>query len=64
LLVVDDETDEPIPGVRIRVKLPSGEVGTPRTDRRGTIHIGDLTPGTLDILEILDDDALEVIRIE
>ena len=64
LLVVDDETDEPIPGVRIRVKLPSGEVGAPRTDSRGTIHIGHLTFGTLDILEILDDEALEVIRIE
>ena len=64
LKVVDDETGEPIPGVRIRVKLPSGEVGAPTTDRRGIIHIGDLTPGTLDIQEILDDDALEVVGIE
>jgi hypothetical protein len=62
--VVDDETDEPIPGVRIRVRIPSGEVGTPTTDRRGTIHIGGLTPGTLDVLEILDDDALEVVGID
>jgi hypothetical protein len=64
LMVLDDETGEPIPGVRIRVKLPSGEVGAPATDRRGIIHIGDLNPGTLDIQEILDDDALEVVRIE
>lgn len=64
LKVVDDETGEPISGVRIRVKLPSGEVGAPTTDRRGTIHIGDLTPGALDIQAILDDDALEVVKIE
>ncbi len=64
LLVVDDETDEPIPGVRLKVKLPSGEVGEPRTDRQGAIHIDDLSPGTLDILGILDDDALEVVVIE
>lgn len=64
LLVVDDETDEPVPGVKMRVKLPSGRVTEPSTDQSGTIYIGDVDPGTLDILEILDDDALEVVRIE
>ncbi len=64
LRIVDDETDEPIPGVVLRVRLPSGETGKPRTDRRGTIYLDDLDPGTLDILEILDDDALEVVGIE
>ena len=64
LRIVDDETDEPIPGVVMRVKLPSGEVGRPRTNRHGTIYLDDLSPGTLDILEILDDDALEVVGIE
>ena len=62
--VVDDETDEPIPGVALRIKLPSGEVGRPRTNRRGTIYLDDLSPGTLDILEILDDAALEVVGME
>jgi len=64
LRVVDDETDEPMPGVVMRIKLPSGEVGKPRTDRRGTIYLDDLSPGTLDILEILDDDALEIVQID
>ncbi len=48
----------------MRVKLPSGEVGTPRTDRYGAIYLYDLDPGTLDILEILDDEALEVVAME
>ncbi len=64
LRVVDDETDEPMPGVMMKIKLPSGEVGTPKTDRRGTIYLDDLSPGTLDILEMLDDDALEVVGID
>ena len=64
LRIVDDETDEPIPGVAMRVKLPSGEIGKPRTDRSGTIYLDDLSPGTVDILGILDDDALEVVGVE
>lgn len=47
----------------MKVKLPSGKVGELSTDETGTIHIGDLTPGTMDILGILNSDALEVVRI-
>ncbi|MGD2123658.1 MAG: carboxypeptidase-like regulatory domain-containing protein [Gemmatimonadota bacterium] len=64
LLLVDDETEEPIPGVKIRVRLSSGETGEPTTDRRGTIYIDDVPPGTIDILEILDDEGLEVVEVD
>lgn len=62
--VVDDETGEPVQGVTLKLKLPSGEVGKPTTNRRGGIDLYDLTPGTVDIQEIIDSDALEVVGME
>jgi len=64
LKVVDDETGEPLPGVPVKIKLPSGEVGTPKTDWKGVIEVYELPPGTLDILEMLDEEAFEVVGID
>lgn len=64
LQVIDDETGAPLPGVPVKIKLPSGEVGTPKTDWKGVIEVYELPPGTLDILEMLDEEAFEVVGVD
>ncbi|GAF77424.1 unnamed protein product, partial [marine sediment metagenome] len=45
--VVDDETDEPVPGVALKITLPDGEEEVHTTDEQGTVEIDDLeAPGT------------------
>jgi hypothetical protein len=61
--VIDDGTEEPIPRVRLKVKLPSGEVRDLTTDADGTIEIKSLPAGTCDIQNMIDDAAFEVVRV-
>ena len=61
--VVDDETDQPVQGVKLKIKLPTGEVKEFTTDTQGMIEIKDLPPGTCDIEEMIDDEALEVVQV-
>ncbi len=62
--VVDEDTGEPVKDVTLKIKLPSDEVKEYKTDGSGTIEIQDLTPGSCEILEMRDEDALEVTRLQ
>ena len=62
--VVDDETDQPVSGIGLKIKLPAGETKDYTTDSNGIVHIDDLPPGTCDIVEITDPDASEVVQVE
>ena len=61
--VIDDETEEPIEGVKLKIKLPTGEVGEHTTDSDGTIEIKDLPDGACDIQRMEDDEAFEVVKV-
>lgn len=63
--VVKDETNEPCRNVRLKIKLPDGTAEMHTTDAEGMIEIDDLdTPGACEILEMHDDQAFEVVRVE
>lgn len=62
--VVNDETDEPMSGIGLKIKLTTGETKDYTTDGSGMIRIDDLPPGTCDIEEILDPDASEIVQVE
>lgn len=61
--VVDDATDEPIPGITLKVKLPTGQVQDLTTDADGMIEIKPVPAGTCDIEKMIDDAALEVVAV-
>ncbi len=61
--VVDDATGDPIPGVALKVKLPNGEVRDFTTDAAGRIDVRDIQPGACTIEKMVDDRALEVVRV-
>ena len=61
--VVDDETNEPVSGVALKVKLPNGEVRDFTTDASGKIDVRDIQPGSCTIEKMVDDRALEVVRV-
>jgi hypothetical protein len=62
-LILED-TGEPASGVDLRLKGPDGTVSIHTTDAAGTVHLSDLTPGTCDLEQVLDIDALEVVHFE
>jgi hypothetical protein len=61
--VIDDETDAPIDGVKIEVKLPDGRVETLETRGGGMAEVRGLDPGKCDVVRILDEEGLEVVSI-
>jgi hypothetical protein len=48
IVVIDDVTGQPVPWVRMAVKLPSGDESFYTTDNEGLIRIDDIDPGTFD----------------
>lgn len=62
--VVEDATGQPIPGVVLRVREPSGSERDYTTRPDGMVEIDEIDPGTCDILRMTDEDALEVVRVE
>ena len=62
--VVGHETDLPMSGIGLRIRLPTGEMRDYTTDSNGIVRIEDLSSGTCDILEITDPDAAEVVQME
>ncbi len=62
--VVDDGTGQPVSGVRLKIRLPTGEIRDYTTDGDGIVRIGDLPDGMCDIVEIKDLDAAEVVQVE
>lgn len=62
--VVRDATGEAVPGVKFRLRLPNGRDVTGTTRADGSFEIHDIDAGTCDILEMIDDEGLEVVRVE
>ncbi len=63
LQIVDDDTNEPVEGVPLKIKLPTGEVKEFKSDKDGTVEVKGVPEGTWDIEEMLDSDALEVVEV-
>ncbi|MCI5161491.1 MAG: hypothetical protein D3917_05610 [Candidatus Electrothrix sp. AX5] len=61
--VLYDDTDEPVAGVDLKIKLPDGTTDIYTTDGAGKIYISGLPDGTCDVQEMLDNDALEVVEV-
>lgn len=61
--VLYDDTDEPVAGVDLKIKLPDGSTSTYTTDGAGKIYISGLPDGTCDVQEMLDNDALEIVEV-
>lgn len=62
--LIDDATGAPAANVRLRLRKPDGTVGIYTTDAAGSVHLTDLPSGTCDLEEVMDEDALEVVRVE
>ncbi len=61
--VVDHETGKPLEGVILKVRIPSEGMKRLSTDANGDARIESLDAGTCDIDEIIDLEALEVVRV-
>jgi uncharacterized Zn-binding protein involved in type VI secretion len=67
--VLDEDTGEPQPGVRLTIRLPDGEERTYTTDAGGMVEIDDLEkPGTCavscDLAGATFDDTFAFVRME
>jgi hypothetical protein len=61
--LVDDQTGKPYSGVRLRITTPDGIENFYTTNSSGLVRIEEIDPGTCDVGEVLDDDALEVVSV-
>ncbi len=61
--VIDDDTEEPLSGVSLRLKLPDGSVATYTTNAQGRVHVADLDPGACDLEAVDGEDAVEVVGL-
>ena len=61
--VVSEDTGEPVPHVRLRVTLPDDTENFYTTNMEGKVRIENIKPGTCDIGEMTDKDALEVVAV-
>jgi hypothetical protein len=61
--VVDDESGEPVAGVSLQVKLPTGEIRSCTTDSAGLAEVDDLPWGSCSIERVDSEEALEVIGV-
>ncbi len=62
--IVDDETGQPVSGVTLKVRLPDGQERTGTSNASGLIEFAEITPGTCDILKMIDSHTLEVVSIQ
>jgi hypothetical protein len=62
--VLDADTEKPLAGVQLKIKLPNGTEGQYSTDSNGMISFDPVDPGTCDIQKMIDTDALEVVSVE
>jgi hypothetical protein len=62
-MVVDHATDQPISGVTLHIKLPSGETKEFTTTTAGLIYISNLDPGSCDVAAMIDAAAYEVVDV-
>lgn len=61
--VLDEETGEPLSGVRMLIREPNGAEHEHVTAADGTIEIPDLPPGTCDIMRLESDPSFEVREV-
>ena len=61
--LVDEDSGEPVGGVTLKLKLPSGEVREVTSGGDGKIKITDLDAGNCDIEGMSDDEAYEVVSV-
>ncbi len=62
--VIDDDTNEPIAGVTLRVRTPRGIERDYQTRADGSIQVDEINMGTCDIIAMVDEDGLEVVSVE
>jgi hypothetical protein len=62
--VVADDTGQPVPNVKLRVNLPTGHSGVYTTGADGVVRIDGVPAGACEIAAVMDEDALEVVRLE
>jgi hypothetical protein len=62
--IVDDDTNDPLPNIRLRIRAPGRGSREYTTDGEGVIYLDGLPDGVCDIEQMLDDDAFEVVRVE
>ncbi len=63
-LVVDHDTWKPVEGVILKIRIPSEGTRTLSTDANGQVRIVGLDAATCDINEIIDLEALEVVKVD
>lgn len=61
--VVDDETENPLDGVELTLRLPDGSIQSYTSDSDGTVYIADVPTGVCDIEELNHDQAVEVVEV-
>jgi protocatechuate 3,4-dioxygenase beta subunit len=61
--ILDDESGNPIEGVRLRLNITERGVEEHTTDANGRINIDGLQPGTFNIEAMMDEEAYEVIQV-
>ena len=60
--IIDYDTETPVAGVDLHLKMPDGTVSTYTTDAQGLVHLIGVLAGTCDLEQMLNDEALEVIH--
>lgn len=63
LQVLDDETGRPVAGVPLRLELPGRDPEDFTTNSDGKVEVSGLPEGTVDILEMDDEEAYEVVSV-
>lgn len=63
LQIVDDTTDEPLAGIKLRVKPPEGAEQQVTTDSSGRIELPDVPPGRVIVTSVLDGAILAKTRM-
>lgn len=58
LQIVDDVTDEPISGVKLRIKLPNGSTQPATSDGAGTVRVSNVPPGNVEVRSVIDGATL------
>jgi hypothetical protein len=59
LQVVDDATDEPISGIKLKLKLPGGGTQQASTDGSGTIRVSNVQPGLVEVKSVIEGATLD-----
>ena len=60
--LLDEDTGDPVPGIRLRLTLPDGSVCLGVTNEDGRLHTSGFPQGTCDLEQILAEEAFEVVQ--